>query len=166
MSDEKKDNSVQPTAYVGTVKVTVRDKDHFVHISTPPMGATIEELEKALQKNRDMINKCQDDFKNAFIAQVYEFKPPMQVNFDSPTQNAIMAHLNINILIPLINVRGGNASFEKAETFHVKQRLEIMRNVAERVGHMERMQDHGSPVESAVVIVGLLVVAMSVLLLV
>ncbi len=164
MSDDKKDNTLQPTAYVGTVKVNIRDKDYFVHISTPPMGATMAELEAALEKNRAIINHSQEEFKQAFIEQVYQFKPPMLVNYDSPTQNAIMAHLNINILIPLITVRGGHASFEKAETFHVQTRLEIMRNVAERVAHMEQVKQSGNPMESAVVIVLILTLAMSALL--
>lgn len=150
MGDEKKE--VQPTAYVGTVKVSIRDKDHYVHVSPPPMGATLEDLENALQKNRALIDACQQEMKQAFINQVYLFKPPMQVNYDSPTQNAIMAHLNINILIPLINIRGGTASFAKPETFHVKQRVEIMRNAAERMAHMER-QPQNNPVPTALVAV-------------
>jgi hypothetical protein len=87
----------------------------------------------------------------------------MLINFDSPTQNAIMAHININILIPLINLRGGTAAFEKAETFHVKARVEIMRNAAERVAYMEQ-QAKTSPVKSAFVIVTVLALVMSVLL--
>jgi hypothetical protein len=151
MGDEKKEE-VQPATYVGTVKVNIRDKDYYVHISPPPMGATLEDLEKALQSNRDMIDTCQAEMKQAFVDQVYLFKLPMQVNYDTPTQNAIMAHLNINVLIPLINIRGGSASFSKAETFHVKQRVEIMRNVAERMAHMERHVDH-NPVPTALVAV-------------
>lgn len=151
MGDEKKEE-VQPTAYVGTVKVNIRDKDHYVHISPPPMGATLDDLEKALEHNRTMIEASQAQMKQAFIDQVYLFKPPMQVNYDTPTQNAIMAHLNINILIPLINIRGGSASFAKPETFHVKQRIEIMRNVAERMAHMEHHVHH-NPVPTALVAV-------------
>lgn len=141
---------VQPTAYVGTVKVNIRDKDHYVHTSTPPMGATMEDLERALQSNRAMIDDCQARMKEAYVDQVYKFKPLMLVNYDSPTQDAIMAHININILIPLINVRGGNASFAKAETFHVKQRVEIMRNAAERMAHMER-HSQNNPMPAALV---------------
>ncbi|MEZ5535111.1 MAG: hypothetical protein R3F02_05740 [Thiolinea sp.] len=151
MGDEKQEE-VQPTAYVGTVKVNIRGKDHYVHISPPPMGATLEDLEVALKKNREMIDISQAEMKQAFVDQVFLFKPPMQVNYDTPTQNAIMAHLNINILIPLINIRGGTASFAKPETFHVKQRVEIMRNVAERMAHMER-QTHHNPVPTALVAV-------------
>lgn len=163
MSDEKKDNTLQPTAYVGTVKVNILGKDYLVHTSTPPMGASVEELERALKHNREIINQSQEALKNAFIDQIYLYKPPPLVNFDSPTQMAIMAHLNISILIPLINIRGGNAQFEKAETFHVKMRVEIMRNAAERLAHMER-QKKANPVESAVMIVVVLGLVMSVLL--
>lgn len=149
MGDDSKEE-VKPTAYAGTVKVSIHGKDHYVHVSAPPMGATLEDLEKALQHNRDLINTSQSLMQQAVIDQVYLFKPPMQVNFDSPTQDAIMAHLNINILIPLINIRGGTARFAKPETFHVKQRVEIMRNVAERMAHMER-QVHYNPLPNAVV---------------
>ena len=163
MSDEKKDNVPQPTAYVGTVKVNILGKDYYVQTSTPPMGASLEELERALQHNRDLIKQSQEQMKQAVIDQVFMFKPPMLINFDSPTQTAIMAHININILIPLINLRGGNAAFEKAETFHVKSRVEIMRTAAERVAFMEQ-HTKTSPMKSAFVIVTVLALVMSVLM--
>ena len=163
MSDEKKDNAPQPSTYVGTIKVNILGKDYYVQTSTPPMSASLEELERALKHNRDLIAKSQEQMKAAVIDQMFMFKPPMLINFDSPTQNAIMAHININILIPLINLRGGSAVFEKAETFHVKSRVEIMRNAAERVAYMEQ-QAKTSPVKSAFVIVILLALVMSVLM--
>lgn len=141
---------LQPSAYLGTIKVNIRDKDYYVHTSPPPMGATLEDLEQALIHNRAIIDTCQAQMQAAFVEQAYKFKPPMLVNFDSPTQDAIMAHININILIPLINVRGGNASFTKPETFHVKLRVEIMRNVAERMAHMER-HTQNNPMPTALV---------------
>ncbi|HMT93354.1 hypothetical protein [uncultured Thiothrix sp.] len=163
MSDEKKDNAPQPSNYVGTLKVNILGKDYYVQTGTPPMSASLEELERALKHNRTVISQAQDQMKAAVIDQMFMFKPPMLINFDSPTQNAIMAHININILIPLINLRGGNAVFEKAETFHVKSRIEIMRNAAERVAYMEQ-QTKASPVKSAFVIVVVLALVMSVLL--
>ena len=142
MGNEKKPETLTST-YTGTVKVQIRGKDYFVHISTPPMGASLEELEKALQLNRATLDRCQQQMKEAYVEQTFKYKPPMLVNYDSPTQEAIMAHMNINVLIPLINIRGGQASFTKAETFHVTQRVEIMRNAAERAAQIERYQ--GTP---------------------
>lgn len=157
MGAEKSDG-VQPQNYVGTTKVNIRDRDYYVHTSPPPMGATLADLELALKQNRELIERSQEKMKQAFIEQVYQFKPPMLVNFDGPTQDAIMAHLNINILIPLINVRGGNAGFTKPETFHVKQRVEIMRAIAERMAHMEK---HHSPSRQAVPIAIIIVLIVS-----
>lgn len=151
MGDDSKE-ALKPIAYAGTVKVSVRGKDHYVHISAPPMGATLEELGKALENNRELIDTSQSLMQQAVVDQIYLFKPPMQVNFDSPTQDAIMAHLHINILIPLINIRGGTATFAKAETLHVQQRVEIMRSAAERMAHMERQTSY-NPLPNAVVAV-------------
>ena len=155
MADEKKPE-IQPTAYVGTVKVNIRGKDYFVHISPPPMGATLDDLEAALKNNRDKIDECQQKMKEAYIDQAYRFKPPMQVNFDTPTQDAIMAHLNINILIPLINIRGGQASFTKPETFHVQQRVELMRNLSERFAHTDKLQSNSDTLPIAIIMMVLI----------
>ena len=158
MGDEKT-TVVQPQNYLGTTKVNIRDRDYYVHTSSPPMGATLEELEAALAQNRELINTSQERMKQAFIEQVYHFKPIMLVDFDGPTQDAIMAHLNINILIPLINVRGGNANFTKPETFHVKQRVEIMRAISERMAHMEK--HNSSPTRQAIPMAVLMVLVVS-----
>lgn len=70
MSDEKKDNVPQPTTYVGTIKVNILGKDYYVQTSTPPMSASLEELERALKHNRGLIGQAQEQMKAAVIDQV------------------------------------------------------------------------------------------------
>ena len=137
MGDAKKDTG--PSSYVGTVKVTVRGREYFVHTSAPLPMTSLAELELALKHNRDIIKTSQDKMREAFMMEAFEYAAPWALNYDTPTQDAIQAHLNINMLIPLINIKGGNASFDKPETFPVQQRLEIMRNVAEKSVFMEHM---------------------------
>lgn len=82
---------------------------------------SLAELELALKHNRDIIKTSQDKMREAFIMEAFEYVAPWALNYDTPTQDAIQAHLNINMLIPLINIKGGNASFDKPETFPVQQ---------------------------------------------
>jgi hypothetical protein len=67
------------------------------------------------------------------------------------------------MLIPLINLKGGSASFEKPETFPVKQRLEMMRNVAEKSVFMDRLMTHNT-MNAAVTMTFVLVVLLSLVL--
>lgn len=161
MSDKDKKEEVKPTAYTGTVKVTVRGEEFYAHITPPPPAAGLPDLEKALEINRKIIDESQMKLKEVFYQEAFEQAAPWQLNYKSPIQDAITAHLNINILIPLINIRGGEARFQKPETFHVKQRLELMRNIAEKATHMEQTSKH-RPFNIAVIIVLVLVVILAV----
>ncbi len=125
-----------PTAYVGTVKVNIHGKDYFVHITPPPPGLPVEELKKALDRNREILKQSQEAFRKASEDQHIRYIPLARINYETPTQNAIMAHLHISILIPLINMRGGDASFDKPETLPAKTRIEFMRTTAEKSAQM------------------------------
>lgn len=169
MSDAKAETTVQPTAYAGTVKVNIRDRDFFVHITPPAPGSSLEELEKALERNRELLVDCQTAFKKAFSDQLT--LPPLKakfIDFDSHTQNAIMAHLNTCILIPLINMRGGTAIFAKPETMHVKARIELMLNMGETTAKRELYIPMPHPItrsfSTAMLIVSAAVIAMMLLL--
>lgn len=162
MSDKKEE--VKPTAYTGTVKVTVRGEDFYAHITPPPPATGLADLEKALEINRDILENSQMRLKDVYYQEAYQQLPPWKLDHKSPIQDAITAHLNINILIPLINIRGGEAHFKKQETFHVKQRLELMRNIAEKATHMEQTSKH-RPFNVAFIIVLVLVVILAVTIL-
>lgn len=140
---DKQDNAL-PSNYAGTVKVTVRERDYYVHISAPMPMMPLADLEAGLQRNREIIQESQAKLRDNFIKEAFEYAPPWLVNYDSAVQDAIQAHININMLIPLINLKGGSANFEKPETLHVQTRLELMRNIAEKTVFMDRMLHHNS----------------------
>ncbi|MGB5599472.1 MAG: hypothetical protein WBM66_12200 [Thiothrix litoralis] len=161
MADEKKDT--EPSNYTGTVKVNIRGRDYYVHISAPMPMMSLEDLQKGLERNRAIIKASQEKMRDTFIMEAFEYAAPWLLNYDSPTQDALQAHLNINMLIPLINLKGGSASFEKPETFPVKQRLEMMRNVAEKSVFMDRLMTHNT-MNAAVTMTFVLVVLLSLVL--
>lgn len=146
MADEIK---TLPTNYAGTVKVTVRGRDYYVHMSAPLPMMALEDLEKALESNRETMRTSQKAMREMFEKEAFEYAAPWQVNYESPTQNAIQAHLNISMLVPLINMKGGQASFDKPETLNVQTRLELMRTTAEKAAFMEQLQVKHNSVNTA-----------------
>lgn len=150
-----------PSNYAGTVRVTVRGRDYYVHMTAPMPMMSLEDMEKALQNNRNMIKKSQDELREAFVMEAFKYAAPWQLNYDGPTQNAIQAHININMLVPLINMKGGSASFEKPETLNVQTRLETMRTVAEKSVFMERHLDRPNTVNTAFAVTAILLLLLS-----
>ena len=48
----------------------------------------------------------------------------------SPTRNALLARANIDLLIPLINIKGGEASYRGKETISIEKHIEKLRDDA------------------------------------
>lgn len=161
MGNENKDAG--PTSYAGTVKVNIRGRDYFVHTSPPMPMMPLADLEEGLKRNRDIIRASQEKMRETFILEAFEYAAPWLLNYDSPTQDAIQAHININMLIPLINLKGGQATFEKPETFPVKQRIELMRNAAEKSVFLERTAN-SNDTHTAIAFTLVLVVLLSLVL--
>lgn len=161
MADEK---NTEPSNYAGTVKVNVRGRDYYVHISPPMPMMGLEDLLKGLERNRAIIKASQEKMRDTFVMEAFEYAAPWLLNYDSPTQDAIQAHINISMLVPLINLKGGAANFDKPETFPVRQRLEMMRNVAEKSVFMDRIMNHNT-MNTAVTMTFILVVLLSLVLL-
>ncbi|KAG1648290.1 Bis(5'-nucleosyl)-tetraphosphatase, symmetrical [Nymphon striatum] len=70
-----------------------------------------------------MHETCRDDFLKRVEKK--------HVDYFSPTQNALVARANIDLLIPLINVKGGIASYKgKLEGLPIEKHIEKLRNKA------------------------------------
>ena len=119
------------------LEVTVAGATYKVQTSVPPPPLPLADLEKALETNRAHIKQATADIKAATKKELIDLVPPNKLNYASPTHLAIMAHLNINTLIPIINIKGGHATFEKPETFPVEKRINGIHNVAKKQVVME-----------------------------
>jgi len=159
MADKKE--ATLPNNYAGTIKVTVRGRDYYVHISAPMPMMPLDDLEKALQHNREILKNSQKKMREMFLLEAFEYAAPWAVNYESPTQDAIQAHININMLIPLINLKGGMVGFEKPDTLNVQARLELMRNTAEKAVFMERHMNQPNSVNTAFVVSLILLLLLS-----
>lgn len=147
MADKKE--TTLPNNYAGTIKVTVRERDYYVHISAPMPMMPLDDLEKALKHNREILKNSQEKMREMFLLEAFEYAAPWAVNYESPTQDAIQAHININMLVPLINLKGGMVGFEKPDTLNVQARVELMRNTAEKTVFMERHMNQPNSVNTA-----------------
>lgn len=119
------------SAPAGSIKLHIKGDDYHVRVMRPSASASLHELQKSLQRNRDMIKEsfeamhetCRDDFFKR-IEKKY-------VDYFSPTQNALVARANIDLLIPLINVKGGVAAYaSKLEGMSIEKHIEKMRKKA------------------------------------
>lgn len=150
-----------PSNYAGTVKVTVRERDYYVHMTAPMPMMPLNDLETALDNNRAIIKKSQEELREMFIMEAFKYAAPWQINYEGPTQNAIQAHININMLIPLINMKGGAASFDKPETLNVQSRLELMRTIAEKSVLMEHHLNRPNSINTAFAVTAVLLLLLS-----
>ena len=115
----------------GSVKLKIKSDDYLVRVMRPSAGASLHELQLSLQRNRDMLKDsfkamketCRDDF--------FKRVEKKHVDYFSPTQNALVARANIDLLIPLINVKGGIATYNgKLEGMPIKKHIEKLRDKA------------------------------------
>ena len=113
----------------GSLKFVIRDTEYLVRIMRPSGSASLHELQKSLQRNRDMLDESFDDMVKASRKEIIEKKGG--VDHISPTQNALVARANIDLLIPLINMRGGIASYKgKQEAMPIEKHIEGLRKKA------------------------------------
>ncbi len=131
MADESKPVSLMGTIHI-PIKVQGKETEFHCQISAPGPMAPVEDLEKALKINRDLLNESQKDMVDNLKKDYFERDPPWLLNYEGPVQNALVARFNINVLIPLINIKGGKEKFSKMESWPVKKHIEKMLVKAEK----------------------------------
>ena len=129
MSDESDyDSSMAPA---GSFKLRIKGDDYLVRVMKPASASSLNELQLSLKRNREMLKEsyeamhetCRDDF--------FKRVEKKHVDYFSPTQNALVARANIDLLIPLINVKGGIAAYKgKLEGLPIEKHIEKLRNKA------------------------------------
>ena len=129
MSDEELYDS--PSVPAGSFKLNIRGDDYLVRVMKPATGASLNELQLSLKRNRQMLKEsyeamhetCRDDF--------FKRVEKKYVDYFSPTQNALVARANIDLLIPLINVKGGVAAYKgKLEGLPIEKHIVKLRDKA------------------------------------
>ncbi|MGB1311758.1 MAG: hypothetical protein ACPG47_11120 [Leucothrix sp.] len=156
----------------GSQKIYIRDVEYNLKVTKPAHGVGVPELKRSLERNREMLEKNADKM----MAIYRHFKTnldPMVVEHEgayrTATKNALVARANIDVLIPLINIKGGDAEYEGDE-----EGLPIEEHIAQLRDDAEDMVDWefglGAPVEEesvnmqSVFIAGLIVVIVVMLL--
>lgn len=149
--------STNNMALTGTVEAEVKGKTYRVQISPPGPMIQLEDLEKSLIANREQLREANEAIKATFRKEIFDQPAPWLLDYDSPTQKAIIAHLNIGVLIPIINMKGGDAQFNKLETWPVEQHVALMHKKAE-MNILENFNREQKPFQMAVIATLLIVV--------
>lgn len=144
---------------VGTIQVPIKykasgdevEKNFSIHVSPPGPKEDLETLEKALEQNRALLNQCQKDMCENMKKDFFEYQPPWLLNYEGPIQTAVMARHNINVLIPLVNIKGGSAKYSKIESMPVKNHVEKLMFKAEKAA-LEWQVEKSSPIMYALVV--------------
>ena len=157
----------------GSVKVYVRDVEYNLRLMKPAHGVGVSELKRSLERNREMMG--QSFQKMMDICRNFRVNPnPLLIEtegaYRTATKNALVARANIDVLIPLINIRGGDAEYEGAgEGLPIEQHVEQLRRKAELVVDLElddgeEEEDDGEVNLQSVFIAGVIVVLVVMLL--
>ncbi len=149
------------------LEVTLRGHEYKVRLTKPAHGAKVLELQTALKRNRDLLEKStenlyrlhcgniaknkehnaqveaiekgdikpeNDKMKEAFAKLMETGKIDLDTwdeKFLRPgVQNALVARANIDLLIPLINMRGGEAEYKGLEALPINDHVNILRDNA------------------------------------
>ena len=150
----------------GSQKIYIRDVEYNIRVSKPAHGVGVAELKRSLERNREMLQsngqKMMDIYRR-FKMNVDPLVIEHEGAYRTATMNALVARANIDVLIPLINIKGGDAEYEgDEEGLPIDEHIEQLRYDAEDMVDFElglnAQVDDGSVNMQSVFIAGLIVV--------
>lgn len=145
----------------GSFKLIIKGNDYLVRVMRPSNSTTLNELQLSLERNRQMLQEsytamqetCRDDF--------FKRVEKKHVDYFSPTQNALVARANIDVLIPLINVKGGVAAYKgKLEGLPIEKHIIKLRDKSTK-----KIREEGTKTRVGSFLLIMMVVALATLIL-
>ena len=129
MSDEMEIDSLSAPA--GSIRLKILGDDYLVRVMKPAASASLHELQISLNRNREMLKESFEAMHETCRNDFFKLVEKKHVDYFSPTQNALVARANMDLLIPLINVKGGVAAYSsKLEGMPMEMHIEKLRNKA------------------------------------
>jgi len=156
----------------GSQKIYIRDVEYNLRVSKPAHGVGVSELKRSLDRNREMLTSNHDKMMEIYRRFKTNSDPLVMEHegaYRTATKNALVARANIDVLIPLINIKGGDAEYEgDEEGLPIEEHIAQLRDDAEDMVDWELGFD--APIEDSsvnmqsVFIAGLIVVLVVMLL--
>ena len=156
----------------GSQKIYIRGVEYNLRVSKPAHGVGVSELKRSLDRNREMLEKNFEKMQEIY-RRFRTSTEPMMIDHEgayrTATKNALVARANIDVLIPLINIKGGDAEYEgDEEGLPIEEHIEQLRFDAEDMVDFElglgKEEEDGSVNMQSVFIAGLIVVLVVMLL--
>lgn len=156
----------------GSQKIYIRDVEYNLRVSKPAHGVGVSELKRSLDRNREMLDKNHKKLMAIYLRYKTNTDPLVvetEGAYRTATKNALVARANIDVLIPLINIKGGDAEYEgDEEGLPIEEHIAQLRDDAEDMVDWElglnAPKDGGSVNMQSVFIAGLIVVLVVMLL--
>ena len=150
----------------GSQTIYIRGVEYNLRVSKPAHGVGVADLKRSLDRNREMLDKNFEKMKEIYL-HFRTTTDPMVIEHEgayrTATKNALVARANIDVLIPLINIKGGDAEYEgDEEGLPIEEHIEQLRCATEDMIDLELEveveEEDGSVNMQSVFIAGVIVV--------
>ncbi|HIQ14979.1 MAG TPA: hypothetical protein EYH38_05325 [Leucothrix sp.] len=125
-SSDKQESYTLPVTVSGSGSAyfKIKNEEYQVTVIRPSPSVSAIELQISLKRNRKMLSQSAKDMEKLKLC-----KKKVD-DLSSPTRNALLARANIDLLVPLINMKGGEARFEGKEALLIEKHIEKIRDDA------------------------------------